>query len=255
MKDVDGQLAKHPSPKAKSQAEKIENALDDYLGGSKKDVLKQQGEMETLHARYWDAKVEIEKLETRVDALVGKRDIDETLRLFLSLVDLPLAITESVAAKTGNLAAEMASNLAPWVASSPTTRSATRPSTRPSAIPDLRWRAGAVSSRSLCVRQTHPAYREQDMGEKLMKATRRPRAGDDERGDVAKGSSARAVRLSLPARQSLSPGPAQHDAQPGMQRHGRPQQQAVRVLDRAEICEIESDQRVVDQHRESRPKA
>jgi hypothetical protein len=35
------------------------------------------------------------------------------LRRFLSLADLPLAISESVAARTGNLAAEMASNLAP----------------------------------------------------------------------------------------------------------------------------------------------
>ena len=117
MKDVDGQLAKHPSPKAKPQAERIERALDEYLAGSKEDVLKQQGEVETLHARFWDAKVEIEKLEKRVDALVGKRDVDERLlRLFLSLADLPLAITESVAAKTGNPAAEMASNLAPCVA-------------------------------------------------------------------------------------------------------------------------------------------
>jgi hypothetical protein len=117
MKDVDAQLAKHPSPKAKTQGEKIERALDEYLAGSKKDVLKQQGEVETLHARFWDAKVEIDKLEVRVAALVGKRDVDERLlRLFLSLADLPLAITESVTAKTANLAAEMASNLAPWVA-------------------------------------------------------------------------------------------------------------------------------------------
>jgi hypothetical protein len=117
MKDVDGQLARHPSPKAKTQGEKIEHALDEYLADSKKGVMKQQKDVEELHTSFWNARVEIDLLEKRVDALVGKRDVDERLlRLFLSLADLPLAISESVAAKTGNLAAEMASNLAPWAA-------------------------------------------------------------------------------------------------------------------------------------------
>ena len=79
--------------------------------------MKQQKDVEELHTSFWNARVEIDLLEKRVDALVGKRDVDERLlRLFLSLADLPLAISESVAAKTGNLAAEMASNLAPWAA-------------------------------------------------------------------------------------------------------------------------------------------
>ena len=117
VKAAKERLAKHPSPKAKTQQGDIENDLDAELGKSRIDFMQQRDVVTNLYQRFKDAKADVDDLEKRVDAVSLKRGVDERLlRLILSLADIPLSITESVLEKNKNFAADLATNLAPWIA-------------------------------------------------------------------------------------------------------------------------------------------
>ena len=117
VKAAKARLDDHPSPKARQQQGEIEKDLDNELGKSRVDFMQQRGVVTKLYQRYKDAKGDIDDLEKRVAALSGKRDVDERLlRLMLSLADIPLSITESALNGNKNFAADLATNLSPWIA-------------------------------------------------------------------------------------------------------------------------------------------
>ena len=117
VKAAKARLDDYPSPKAKQQQSDIEKDLDNELGKSRLDFMQQRGVVTKLYQRFKDAKGDVDDLEKRVEALAGKRDVDERLlRLMLSLADIPLSITESAINANKNFAADLATNLTPWIA-------------------------------------------------------------------------------------------------------------------------------------------
>jgi hypothetical protein len=117
MKDVSARAQKAPHPNAKDQAKDIEKELDQFIGKSRSDIIKQKDVVSDLYKRFKSLEEEVDERAKKIEEIADKRDIDERLlRLIASAVDLPLGIHEAVASKSANLAAEIASNLAPWVA-------------------------------------------------------------------------------------------------------------------------------------------